>query len=71
MVDTNELLQLINARCEQMRQILDDCRKDSGLTALAADILEPMLQEICEKQEQIRSEPETTPLEHPSSESEQ
>ena len=53
MMNTNELKRILDESCQELAQILDDCRNGPAVNVRVADVMEPMLREARELKEQL------------------
>ena len=48
MMNANELKRILDESCEELAQILEDCRNGPAVNVRVADVMEPMLREVQE-----------------------
>ena len=52
-MNMNELKRILDESCQELAQILDDCRNGPAVNVRVVDIMEPMLREVQELKDRV------------------
>lgn len=53
MMDANELKRILDESCEELAQVMDDCRNGPAVNVRVVDVMESVLQELQDLKEQL------------------